>query len=346
MASSNSSKSRITRTLAAFKDLNQEAAGRYNGELAQRGRAARILTPNEVSGDYDAGRLLATTLGGVTRPLTHEDLHVFRRNVQTLGKQFRGGITAKGVIDLSLPQDRERANREIKTAVPIQSIGGKVHFVTNASQHSDVTRHHVHIELLNFSAAVSSPAKAAELVATLTNGPLKFDCDCGRHTYWFRYVATVGRYNAGRDEPGFPKIRNPDLRGVACKHVLRVMQQLSMPIVRQQIAQMIDKNRNSLERKPQVLTKKQAQEIAKQQAEQETWKRSKIETSGEKRLRLAQARAIQAVVVRNNGNLKGLTPAKVATAKRRFEANARKLASMGVLTPKQLQSMLGKLGAL
>lgn len=340
-----SSSNLLARTLKDFRGAPREAKGRYLGELANRQRAARILTPDEVAGEYDAGRLLMTTLGGHLHALTPEDLRVFRQNVQLLGRRFRGGITPKSVIDLSLPEDRDRANAQIKMAVPVQSIGARVHFLTNAGPDSDVTRHHVHIELMHFSAAVSSPAKVADLVKQVVAGPLKFDCDCGRHTYWYRYIATVGRYNAGRDETGFPKIRNPQLRGVACKHVLRVMQQLSMPVVRDFVKRMIENSRSNLEQKPRVLTKKQAEEIAKQQQQTEHWKRNQIETTVERRQRLAQQRAVAAVVARQKAaaNTK-VTSKSIATAKRQFAANAQKLAAMGVITQKQLQAMLGKLG--
>lgn len=55
---------------------------------------------------------------------------------------------------------------------------------------------------------------------------LSFDCDCGRHRYFLRYVATIGGFAAGGRNGGFPKIRNPGLKGVACKHVLRVMTEI------------------------------------------------------------------------------------------------------------------------
>lgn len=340
------SSNRATReSLRDFRAAPREAKGRYLGELANRQRAARILNPDEVAGEYDAGRLLATTLGGNLHALTHDDLRAFRQNVQLLGKRFRGGITAKAVIDSSLPEDRERANRQIRMAVPVQSIGGRIHFMTNAGPDSDVTRHHVHIELMTFGAAVSAPKVATEVVKEVSAGALKFDCDCGRHTYWYRYIATVGKYNAGRDETGFPKIRNPQLRGIACKHVLRVMQQLSMPVIRQFIAKMINDARGNLERKPRILTKKQAEEIANQQRETEHYKRNQIETTAERRTRLAQQRAVAAVVAQQRAAIPAKVTARtVATAKKQFEMNARKLASMGVITQKQLQAMLGKLG--
>lgn len=345
MAGQVSSNRRTAQALRDFRGAPREAKGRYLGELANRQRAMRILNPDEVAGEYDAGRLLSTTLGGHLHALTHDDLRTFRQNVQLLGKHFKGGITAKHVIDSSLPEDRDRANRQIHMAVPVQSIGGRVHFMTNAGPDSDVQRHHVHIELLTFSGAVSTPAAAKDLASKVTNGALKFDCDCGRHTYWYRYIATVGKFNAGRDETGFPKIRNPQLRGIACKHVLRVMQQLSMPIIRQFVAKMIENARANLERKPRVLTKKQAEEIAREQQQTAHYKRTTIETTAEKRVRIAQQRAVAAVVAQQRAAVPArVTQRTVDRAKRDFEANARKLASMGVITPKQLAAMLGKLG--
>lgn len=339
-----SSSNPLARALKDYRGAPREAKGRYLGELANRQRAARILNPDEVAGDYDAGRLLSTTLGGHLHALTHDDLRVFRQNVQMLGKRYRGGITAKSVIDASLPEDRERANKQIRMAVPLQSIGGRMHVITNAGPNSDVTRHHIHIEMMHFGASVSSPAKAEDLAKQVSTGPLKFDCDCGRHTYWYRYIATVGRYNAGRNETGFPKIRNPELRGVACKHILRVMQQLGTPIFKQHIAKMINDARSNLGDKPKVLTKKQAEEIAKKQTEQAGWKRTNIETTTERRVRLAQQRAVQAVVAQQRAAMPAKVTARtVATAKKQFEMNARKLLAMGVLTQKQMQTMLEKL---
>lgn len=323
------------------RGANREAQGRYLGELAQRQDAANILNPGEVSGDYDAGRLLATTLGGQLRALTQDDLKTFRDSVRKLGKKFKGGITARGVIDLSTKADRDRANDEIRTAIPMQSIAGRMHFVTNAGPNSDVTRHHVHIELLNYNAAVSSPAKMPDIVKMVTSGPLKFDCDCGKHGFWLRYIATVGNYNAGRPETGFPKIRNPRLIGVACKHVLRVMQQLNMPIIRMQVEKMIARGRASLDRKPLTISKKEAEELAKKQGAQGHWLRNQVETAGEKRDRLVRvnkAKSYSAKII-----AKAVDPATQkasARARRTLLTAANKALSLGLLTARQHTAML------
>lgn len=209
-------------------------------EDAQRRKfAPRILNPNELQGEYNASRLLTTTLGtgtGESRELTADDLAAFRQNARALGKKFVGGITARQVIDLSLRSDRDKARREITVAVPSsaralrdgQSVGGlEVRFVTNASKRNGASRHFVNVEFLGYATAVASGAMSPEKAASLLKKQnIRFECGCGRHTYWFRYVATVGNYNYGRPENGYPKIRNPKLAGVACKHALRVMAEI------------------------------------------------------------------------------------------------------------------------
>jgi len=329
--------------LANFRGANKEARTRYLAEAATRERAANILNPTEVSGEYDAGRMLSTTLGGVLRPLTIDDLNAFRQNVKTVGKKYRGGITAKSVIDLSLPDDRERANRQIRTAVPAQYAGGRLHFITNAGPDSDVTRHHVHIELLNYGAAVSSPSKVADMARFMATGPLTFDCDCGRHRYWYRYIATVGKYNAGRPEVGYPKIRNPQLVGVACKHVLRVMQQLGTPQVRALLETMITKAREKAQAPSKVLTKAEAQKIAEEQARQANWQRTRVESSSERNTRLAAQRAAKAAATKALERSKTIrTPAARAAESRRMIAHAQVLATAGLITQKQLQAIVAK----
>lgn len=102
-----------------------------------------------------------------------------------------------------------------------------VRFITDASQRNGASRHHVTIEFNGYQTALSSGAHAANRAARImAKDQIKFDCDCGRHTFWYRYITTVGNFNSGRAETGYPKIRNPNLQGVACKHVLRVMAEI------------------------------------------------------------------------------------------------------------------------
>lgn len=331
----------FSRAIAAIGKAGNEAQQRYLSDLAQRERASRILRPDEIAGDYDAGRLLTTTLGGgAERPLTMSDLQTFQQNVRMLQAKFKGGITPKVVIERSLEIDRVRANREIPVCLPAQTYGNKVHFVTNASKQSEVKRHHVVVEFLNFDAAVASPSKASDLVKTVASGAVKFDCDCGRHRYWYRYIASIGKYNAGRAETGFPKIRNPKLTGIACKHVLRTMQQLTQPIVRMRLIAMIDAARKSIQPVLVRTSQKEAKALAEQQAKQAGWKRNTIESSEERKSRLASQRRANAIVEREKARVAKLTPAARAADLRRTEQAARLLASQGAISQAQLRRIL------
>lgn len=258
-----------------------EIARLRKAEAEQRSAARTILDPMDVAGEYDAARLLQTTLGGQIRPITIEDLRAFSASANKLGKRFKGGITARGVADASLPIDRERANEQIRTAVVMKAQAGLLHFVTNASAESDAIRHHVHVEFPAFKAFAASPKKPDLLARAMLDGPLKFDCDCGRHRYWYRYLATKGGFAHGRPETGFPKIRNPRLVGVACKHVLRVMQAVMKDAnVRAKASAMLAAAQRN-DTSAQLTRAKEAQAQAAQQLQQSHHVKNRAETTAE-----------------------------------------------------------------
>ncbi len=245
------------RAISRLSGSAAEARARAAEDRQERQAAPNILNPNEVRGDYDASRMLMTTLGGEVRPVTADDLAMFRHNARTAGQRFKGGITARQVIDLSLSVDRDRARRQITMAVPSAARGVRssnrqvsaleVRFITNAGPDSDVSRHHVTVEFTGYQTAIASGAESVKRAAArLRKEGIRFDCDCGRHRYWYRYIATIGRYNAGRPETGYPKIRNPKLNGVACKHVLRVMSEIEGgSAVQSFLARAIEKGRQT-----------------------------------------------------------------------------------------------------
>ncbi len=223
-------------------------------QAAEKAPNSIIFNRNEIyNGYWDPAKILNTTLGGTYRPITLNDLRQFQRNmdnyrreVKKAGVHAAEGITARQVIDLASSKplgyvhqeqyrsDIDKAKREITSAMPVSALGNTVRFLTNAGKDSKDTRHTVIIQLLDYDQALSKlystdkkdKKTPAQLANQIRKGRLKFDCDCGRHRYFFRFLATIGGFNAGRPEEGYPKIRNPDLKGVACKHVLRVMSEL------------------------------------------------------------------------------------------------------------------------
>lgn len=351
----------VERATVRLGSARREAEAAHQFDLERRQASTTILHPNEVSGEYDAGRLLTTTLRGAHRAITHSDLRAFSANVSRLKKQFKGGITAQAVIDLSLEVDRKRANKEIRMAVPASLTGGRVHFITNAGPDSDVSRHHVHVEFLDFQAAVGAspndPKKTGKLVA---NGRLTFDCDCGRHTFWYRYIATIGKYNYGRAETGFPKIRNPGLKGVACKHVLRTMHVIQRDTaVQAKLAAQVLKARAVLDGRKLKTERTKVGEL-KDIADAQHIKRSQttnLKTSDDKKkaaaMRKARADMKKTAVEKEKAKVtpepakpggtkstKTTKPARPSASARQVERHARSLLQLGAITQAQFDQIM------
>lgn len=328
----------LQRATTGMASAKREAADAAEFDLARRQAATTILHPNEVSGEYDAGRLLKTSLRGQIRNLTHDDIRAFQANVRRLKTKFKGGITAQGVIDLSLQEDRDRANKQIRMAVPASIHGSKVHFITNAGPDSDVSRHHVQVNFLDFEAAVgASPNEPKKIGKMVTGGRLQFDCDCGRHTFWYRYIATIGKYNFGRAETGFPKIRNPHLKGVACKHVLRVMHVvLKDAAVQLKIAQTVLKARDVLDKRQLKAEKTKVAELRKM-AEIQQGKRTSstnLKTSAEKKQQAAMRKA------KTDMKKAAVERKKPAENMRQIERHARSLLQLGAITQAQFDQIV------
>lgn len=224
----------------------------------RRAGSATILSPTAVQGSTSPARVLYTTLGGVARPINQQDLATFRARIAEVGTNLRQGVTAAEAINLSRPIDRERANAEIRYAVPTLVRGGEVRFLTDSGPASKVSRHHTRIEFVNWAAAIARPATALRSATWLCReGALRLECQCEAFTFWgFRYIATVGGYVAGRRETGFPKIRQPLLAGCLCKHLIRTLTTLQVDtLVRRRVAEAIEGERRLLEaptRKKQV----------------------------------------------------------------------------------------------
>lgn len=250
--------------LAAADAEQRKAAGKHPKSV--------ILTAKDVQeGKYDIGRLLQTTLGmgKGERTLTHDDLATFRHNAEQVRRRYTGGIRARQVLDFSLSIDRQRATEQIHHAVAVSSHGARVRFMTNAWEESDAKYHYQTVEFLDYSALAAGSAGDAKVAALrMRRGPLKIECDCGRWRFWYRYVATIGKYNAGRDETGYPKIRNSSLRGIACKHLLRVMHEVeSSPSVLAYLERMIRTARDQDDNQATIkITQAEAAKLAQQRS--------------------------------------------------------------------------------
>lgn len=196
----------------------------------------RLLKSAKNKAGISAGELLEFTLGDTKRnrelkkTLNAAVLEAYAKNIKTASSKFLGGITPQEVINNSRLEDINRANRQIHLASVFKRKGNVISFMTNAGPKSKDRQHYVTIQLLDYPQLIFSRTRAPSVIDTkntVINGKIRFDCDCGRHRFWYRYIASIGKYNFGVDENRYPSTRNPQLTGVACKHVLRVMKHLT-----------------------------------------------------------------------------------------------------------------------
>jgi hypothetical protein len=170
------------------------------------------------------------------------------------------------------------------------------------------------VDFLEFPSAVALSVKLTTLARRVVAGRLKFDCDCEDTKYRFRYISTVGGFNAARPETGFPKLTNSTLRGIACKHSIRVMRSLTTAPVQKRLIAAMEAIRSDAEVKSVKVTKREAEDIALHQQRQMGRASSKIETTKEAQKRISGTTA---------GKVRALQAA-TREARRRMEAQVKK----------------------
>lgn len=320
-------------------DTRQRAQAEKEVEYDDAGRKIpkpMFLRPADIAQgeNYDVERVLYTTLGQgkgeAPRRITRDDILAFQENILLLKDQYSKGITPQSVINLSRQEDIDRANDEIHTVVPVSRESGLIHFVTNAGPQSKVVNHHVEVEFSNFKSVVFNIHK--EAVSTVKNrlayGNLKFECDCGRHTFWYRYMATIGGYGLGRQEGGFPKQTNPHLSGVACKHVLRVMQWIISPFGIQYLKKQVEADRTKQLGARTKPTVKQTKDILEQQVSGAKPIKANLQQAEREMMRRAEKVAKQ-MYSKQLKELKALTKEFNAMAERQvMQSAARRLTDL------------------
>lgn len=213
------------------------------------------------------------------KQLTPELLQQFAKNLKRLqneyqSKNIQGGISPRAIINRSRRIDINRATTEIHNVIPISyTKDGVINFKTSASRQSNASHHIVSVQFLNFQAALNAIASPTKLADFVLQGGVKFDCDCGRHRYWYRYIASVGGFNYSKAETAFPKIRNPELTGLACKHVIRTMGLLlKSPAMKGYMRDFLQRYRKNPNQNRQTATAKQAKKL-QQTINNESWSR-------------------------------------------------------------------------
>jgi len=187
---------------------------------------------------------------------TKEDLKGFEANRAGARQQFnssQAGITYAQLVAGSQQIDIKRANNRvddgsgIKRATPTTLKHNVLTVSVEASAASLDKHHRVKFRFEEWDQLIEeiTDAKdsAAKIAKRLCAGRVSFDCDCGRHQYWYRYIATAGNFAlAPPKEYAYPKEKNPNLKGVACKHVIHAFTRLQSASWQVRIGQALHKS--------------------------------------------------------------------------------------------------------
>ncbi|EGQ7810298.1 phage tail protein [Vibrio parahaemolyticus] len=197
-----------------------------------RRSAKRILTP-DILRNKKAEQLKKLGAKAKAGGYTVADLVKFEKNRKNRREKYdpsTAGITYAQIIAGSRKIDVDRANNKVDDGSGITRAtlaGFKKNIAIIRVKASSISKHQEHRVELRFEEwddlVIDPPSgdyiKAAKSAA---RGRISISCSCGRHHYWYRYLATMGGYAITPPaEHAYPKEKNPDLTGVACKHVLK-----------------------------------------------------------------------------------------------------------------------------
>lgn len=224
--------------------------------------AVGLLTPKLLKQHLKSGQDLVLAYGrrGETVTYTLADLKQFDDAIKRSSAEHKSSIPGVPLLQLeamSLPVDKERAAK-IRSAMFYRISGNVLQFQVTASPDSKVQHHQVKIRLDSWEQRMLDAPSFSLGAKQAAVGNISFDCTCGRHQYWYRYLATLGKFALAPLEKDFPKIRNPKLTGCCCKHVLRVLKILKSANIHGILAKEMERQAGAIgymERRAKFLSK-------------------------------------------------------------------------------------------
>ena len=154
------------------------------------------------------------------------------------------GVKVGDLLTASLFIDKKRA-KKIRSAALYKVAGNTLFFQTASSGETPGAPSHyvVRVRLEDWGTAIRRGEGKDYYPAAIkaAMGNISFDCSCGRHQYWYRYLATIGGFALMPKELVYPKIRNPKLKGACCKHTLKTIMTMQGPVMLTRIAHEMEK---------------------------------------------------------------------------------------------------------
>jgi len=128
-------------------------------------------------------------------------------------------ITLDFAIKKSASIDKLRNYSQLKLYYLKAKIDNSFIFIVKSSGLYEEDKHQVNIKF--------NPNRRYKRTSDkIKNSQIKFQCSCGAFTYRLRYIATKNGCVLGLKETRYPKVRNRFLKGMLCKHLIRVFNTL------------------------------------------------------------------------------------------------------------------------
>jgi len=148
-------------------------------------------------------------------------------------KHYKKGVTVSTALDMSLEVDRKRSKEELKAFYIRSSSKDIFTFTVRASKKhkinffgvpKDEIAEYQQVNIKWDIGEITEVVNEDEVTNILLNAPIHYECSCGRHTYFYRYTWTILRSSLGLQQHIFPRKTNGHLKGLVCKHGIRVIE--------------------------------------------------------------------------------------------------------------------------
>ena len=240
-----------------FKRFSKLFGKIWKKKTARRKEAMGILPPDmlakreKLTKHGKQNLVLSYGRKGGTVEFTLEELNKMAASLEQKQEKFKeaergvqiGALLRASRVSVDMDGIRRGATdftkaKRIRNATLYKVKNHTLYFrVSSSGENPKHTHYQVRVRLEEWQKHMTQSTGAYIIPAQRTcKGRISFDCSCGRHQYWFRYLATIGGFALSPFEHGFPKIRNPKLLGCACKHMIKVVAIMQSPFIHARIA--------------------------------------------------------------------------------------------------------------
>jgi hypothetical protein len=224
---------------ANFKAWDKALRERRKQITERRRDAVGILSPallRQYTKPTAQDLVLAYGRSGATVSYSPAELQAMVRSLkkaQKLWDTTGQGAPRVQLIAASDPGRIKRANNQgepgkgIRNAVMGKIRGNLLTFRVTASALSKSRSHEVRLRLEEWDKFLLGTKKYVKSAKKAADGRVSIQCSCEDFQYQYRYLATIGNYVVSPPkEHGYPKIKNPRLKGCCCKHILKCLSAL------------------------------------------------------------------------------------------------------------------------